>query len=91
MDTIGKLLALRDSQGGPEVLIGGGVKAPVITAFKEKYPNARAFHMSGKADVPSGMVFRREGVPMGIPGLDEWHIPQTSAEHIKAARLVVDA
>ena len=91
METIGKLLALRDSQDGPEVLIGGGVKAPVIAAFKEKYPNARAFHMSGKADVPSGMVFRREGVPMGIPGLDEWHIPQTSAEHIKAARLVVDA
>lgn len=91
IDTIGKLLALRDSQGGPEVLIGGGVKAPVITAFKEKYPNACAFHMSGKADIPSGMVFRREGVPMGIPGLDEWHIPLTSAEHVKAARLVVDA
>ena len=91
METIGKLLALRDSQDGPEVLIGGGVKAPVITAFKEKYPTAQAFHMSGKADFASGMRFRREGVPMGLPGLDEWHIPQTSAENVKAARIAVDA
>ena len=90
METIGKLLALRDSQGGPEVLIGGGVKANVITAFKERFPNARAFHMSGKADIESGMRFRREGVPMGIPGLDEWHIPQTDEQNVRAARIVVD-
>lgn len=91
METIGKLLQLRDSYGGPEVLIGAGVKAQVITAFKEAYPRARAFHMSGKVDVESGMHFRREGVPMGIPGLDEWHIPQTSEENIRQARTAFDA
>ncbi len=90
IETIGKLLALRDSQGGPEVLIGGGVKANVITAFKEHFPQARAFHMSGKTDIESGMRFRREGVPMGIPGLDEWHIQQTDVENVRAARIVVD-
>ena len=91
METIGKLLELRDSKNGPEVLIGCGVSAPVITTFKTRSPNARAFHMSGKADVESGMLFRREGIPMGIPGLDEWHIPQTSEENIRAARLALDA
>ena len=91
METIGKLLQLRDDCQGPEVLIGGGVKAGVISAFKERFPQARAFHMSGKADIESGMVFRREGVPMGIPGLDEWHIQQTDENNIRAARLVVDA
>ena len=91
METIGKLLALRDAHNGPEVLIGGGVKANVITAFKERFPQARAFHMSGKTDIESGMRFRREGVPMGIPGLDEWHIQQTDAENVRAARIVVDA
>ena len=91
IDTIGKLLELRDTKNGPEVLIGGGIKAPIITTFKTRFPNARAFHMSGKADVESGMLFRREGVPMGIPGLDEWHIPITSEENVRAARLVVDA
>lgn len=91
IETIGKLLELRDTHGGPEVLIGGGVKAKVIAAFKERFPQARAFHMSGKADIESGMIFRREGVPMGIPGLDEWHIQQTDEGNIRQARIVVDA
>ena len=91
IETIGKLLHLRDAQQGPEVLIGGGVKANVISAFKERFPQARAFHMSGKADIESGMLFRRKDVPMGIPGLDEWHIQQTDEANIRAARIVVDA
>ncbi len=91
MDTIGKLLYLRDSQGSPEVLIGAGVNARVIAAFRARFPQARAFHMSGKEDLESAMEFRREGVPMGIPGLDEWHIPTTSAQAIHAARLALDA
>lgn len=90
-ETIGKLLALRDDIAGPEVLIGAGVNASVITAFREALPQARAFHMSGKADIESNMVFRRDGVPMGLPGLDEWHIQQTSADKVRSARLALDA
>ena len=88
--TIGKLLVLRDTQGGPEVLIGSGVNADVIRTFREQFPEARAFHMSGKIDTESGMVFRHKGVPMGIPGLDEWHIPQTDPERVRAARITLD-
>lgn len=91
METIGKLLQLRDAYQGPEVLIGGGVKDKVIFAFKERFPQARAFHMSGKTDIESGMVFRRDGVPMGIPGLDEWHIQQTDETIIRNARRAIDA
>ena len=91
MDTIGRLLQLRDSQNGPEVLIGAGVNAAVITAFREAFPRARAFHMSGKVNVESGMIFRREGIAMGVPSMDEWHIPQTSEAAIRAARLAMDA
>ena len=91
IETIKKLLQLRDSQNGPEVLIGAGVKASVITTFRCQLPQARAFHMSGKVDLPSRMVFRREGVPMGIPGLDEWHIQQTDAQNIRDARGALDA
>ena len=89
--TIGMLLALRDEMNGPEVLIGAGVKAPVIRDILAHCPNARAFHMSGKTDLPSRMLFRREGVPMGLPGLDEWHIPQTSEDAIRAARKILDS
>ena len=88
-EIIGQLLAIRDSENGPEVLIGAGVNAKVIVAFRREFPQSRAFHMSGKAEVESGMIFRRDGVPMGLPGLDEWHIQQTSEAAVAAARKVL--
>jgi len=91
METISRLLQLRDAYQGPEVLIGAGVNAGVITAIRSAWPQARAFHMSGKTEIESGMRFRREGVPMGLPGLDEWHIQQTSEENVRAARAALEA
>ena len=46
--------------------------------------------MSGKMELESAMAFRREGVPMGLPGLDEWHIQQTDPEAIRRARKEID-
>ena len=89
METIRQLIALREEGNGPEVLIGAGVKASVIAEFLDKVPGARAFHMSGKTEVKSGMRFKREGVPMGLPGLDEWHIPVTSQEAVAAAKALL--
>ena len=89
MEAIRQLIVLRDEIGGPEVLIGAGVKAAVITAFLEQVPGACAFHMSGKTEIESGMRFRREGVPMGLPGLDEWHIPVTSRDAVAAAKALL--
>ncbi len=82
---LAELLRLRDENDGPEVLIGAGVNAAVIAELREKLPGARAFHMSGKMLVESGMRFRRADVPMGLPGLDEWHIQQTDAAAVRAA------
>ncbi len=87
---IARLLALQEQEKGPQVLIGAGVNAQVITAFREDFPSARAFHMSGKLDRESAMQFRRAGVPMGLPGLDEWHIQQTSQAAVEAARRALD-
>lgn len=91
LDTIAKLISLRDLINGPEVLIGAGVNATVITKIRQTLPASRAFHMSGKADIESGMHYRRECVPMGIPGFDEWHIQQTSEAAVRTARLALDA
>ena len=85
MDTIRRMLEVRD-QGGPEVLIGAGVNAGVIQAFLKELPQSCAFHMSGKTEIPSGMVFRRQGIPMGAPGLDEWHLQQTGTQAVAEAR-----
>ena len=87
---IEQLISLRDEIGGPEILIGAGVNAGVIRTFRAEIPGARAFHMSGKTELESGMLFRREGVPMGLPGLDEWHIQQTCREAVAAARIAMD-
>lgn len=89
METIRELIRLREEINGPEVLIGAGVKASVISEFLLKVPGARAFHMSGKTEIKSGMRFKREGVPMGLPGLDEWHIPITSKEAVAAAKALL--
>ncbi len=90
MDVIKQLIALRDLHNGPEVLIGSGVNASVITRFRSEIPSARAFHMSGKKDIQSDMLFRREGIPMGLPGLDEWHTQQTDILSVAAARKALD-
>ena len=87
---IAQLLSLRDFQNGPEVLIGAGVNASVIRHFRQNLSAACAFHASCKTELESTMIFRREGVPMGLPGLDEWHIQQTSEEAVRAARAALD-
>ena len=86
---LAELLRLRDELHGPEVLIGAGVSAAVIDELRAALPGARAFHASCKTLLESGMMFRREGVPMGLPGLDEWHIQQTDANAVRAAKAAV--
>ena len=90
-EAIGRLLQLRDENNGPEILVGAGVSANLIAEFRTSFPQACAFHMSGKTELESAMRFRREGVPMGLPGLDEWHIQQTDEDAVKAARAALDA
>jgi len=89
IETIRRLVSLRERYNGPEVLVGAGVNAAVISRFLKEVPGVRAFHMSGKTEIESGMLFRREGVPMGLPGLDEWHIQQTDPDAVRAALTVL--
>lgn len=86
-----ELIARMIAMKGPEILIGAGVNAQVIRHFRQAVPGAAAFHMSGKTELESRMRFRRDGVPMGLPGLDEWHIQQTSQEAVAAARKALDS
>ena len=69
--------------------MGAGVSAQNLPALAAQ-TGARAFHLSGKQVMDSRMTFRREGVPMGLPGFSEFEIWQTSEENIRAARDVLD-
>lgn len=70
------------------LMAGGGVNAQVIEKLRALYP-LTTFHMSGKTTLQSNMRFRREGVPMGLPGLDEFSIWQTDEEKVRAAAAVL--
>ncbi len=87
---IKKLLDIKEEINGAEILIGAGVNADVISQFRLEIPQATSFHMSGKTNKESGMIFRKQDVPMGIPNFDEWHIQETSEELVRAARLALD-
>lgn len=90
LDTIRGLLSLRDQRNGPEILIGAGVNPSNIEILLDTLPNARAFHSSCKQLVESKMEFRRKDVPMGLPGLDEWHIQQTDVALVQKMRFALD-
>ena len=72
-----------------EILIGAGVNAAVIGDLLP-VTGAHAFHMSGKRTLDSQMTYRREGVPMGLPGISEFEIWRTDAQAIAQARQVLD-
>lgn len=71
------------------IMAGAGIGPEVIEKLAP-YAGIRAFHMSGKKVIDSRMNFRREGVPMGIPGFSEFEIWQTDAGQVKRARTVLD-
>lgn len=77
------------SAGRIEIQVGSGVDAEAI---KEVYPvtKARAFHMSGKVTLDSEMIYRKEGVSMGLPSLSEYEIWRTEESKIRAAKEVLE-
>ena len=72
-----------------EILVGAGVAPANLPALAAE-TGAHAFHMSGKQVLDSRMIFRREGVPMGLPGFSEFEVWQTSEETIRAARRILN-
>ena len=72
-----------------EILVGAGV-SPANLPDLAAQTGARAFHLSGKKVLDSRMIFRREGVPMGLPGFSEFDIWQTDEATIREVRTILD-
>ena len=73
-----------------EILVGAGV-GPANLPDLAAQTGARAFHLSGKKVLDSRMIFRREGVPKGLPGFSEFDIWQTDEATIREVRTILDA
>ena len=67
------------------IQVGAGVDADTIQKI-QPYTGAHAFHMSGKTVVESEMVYRKEGVSMGLPAFGEFEIIRTEEEKIRKAK-----
>ncbi len=76
--------------GRIEILVGAGVDADAIREMRPS-TGCGSFHLSGKVTLDSGMEFRRDGVPMGLPGFNEYSIWRTDPDRIRAARAALDA
>lgn len=76
------------AEGKIEILAGAGIGPETIPDLAA-FTGVRSFHMSGKTVKESRMRFRREGVPMGLPGFGEYEIWQTEEEKVRAASRIL--
>lgn len=85
-----ELLARLNAEGGDKIQImaGSGVSEANIRDLA-RATGLTAFHMSGKKETQGAMAFKRTGIPMGLPGFDEYTILRTDAEAVKAAANVI--
>ena len=71
---------------------GSGVRADTARVLLEplvKY-GLQEVHMSGGSWVPGEMVYRREGLGMGVGGPSEWGIFRTNKKEIEGVKDLID-
>ena len=90
IDGIELLQTLQERAKGRIVIqAGSGVEAGNICELYEK-TGICAFHMSGSTVYNSRMMYRQEGVSMGLPGFSEYEIRSTDCGKIREARQILD-
>ena len=72
------------------LMAGSGVSAANIEILHREAGICH-FHMSAKRSEPGPMVFRREGVPMGLPMASEFDRQYAAPDAVKAARKAIDS
>ena len=81
-EIIKKLVNLsKQSANNPKILVGAGLNRKNIEEII-KYTKANSFHFSAKKIVKSGMMYRKEGINMGIKGLSEFEKFETDEKEV---------
>jgi copper homeostasis protein len=73
------------ARGRIQLMAGAGI-SPRNAALIRSATGVQALHASARKPHPSPMSFRREGVPMGLPGLDAWQRMETDPDLVRAIR-----
>lgn len=80
---------VRQAGGQVDILVGSGVHSRNIKELAAR-TGATSFHLSGKKEKDSAMVYRKSDVHMGLPMMSEYTIFETDEHEIAAARRVLE-
>ena len=69
-------------------MAGAGVTPDVIRKFLEE-TDITSYHLSAKRTMDSGMRYRRQGVPMGLPSLSEYCVFRTDSRIVAEAKKIL--
>lgn len=89
VDGIDLLRRLTGQAGERIAILAGSGVTPENMAMLSREAGVRQFHFSAKVTRPSPMVFRRPGVPMGLPLADEYERTCADAETVARAKAVL--
>ncbi len=76
------------ASGRVKIMAGGGVNPSNAREILSR-SGVGALHSTARSTVESAMRYRREGVPMGLPGADEYSLRLTSAAVVAELRAIV--
>ena len=87
-DAIDILRELSLCSGNVDIMPGSGINAEVIGKFLQK-TDIKTFHMSGKFEKQSPMVYRNNELNMGLPMMSEYIIWECDENEIAKAKSVM--
>jgi copper homeostasis protein len=84
------LRSLRErAEGRIDVMAGSGVNSRNIRALYD-FTGIRVFHTSGRRGaIEGGMVYRKDGVNMGLAGLSEYELRRTDEDEFRECAQIV--
>lgn len=85
MPLLQQLCELQKETGAPRIMAGAGVTSDVIRRFRAQ-TDITSYHLSAKKVVDSGMHYRKQDVPMGLPVMDEYSIFRTDSRIVAEAK-----
>lgn len=88
MPLLKELCMLQKEINGPQIMAGAGVTPEVIRRFLTE-TDITSYHLSAKKIIDSGMHYRKEGVPMGLPAMSEYSIYRTDRQTVAEAKSVL--
>ena len=85
MPLLKELCGMQKEAGMPRIMAGAGVTPDVIRRFLDQ-TDITSYHLSAKKVLDSGMLYRKEDVPMGLPVMDEYRIFMTDSSVVAEAK-----